>query len=74
MGKVLIITIAVVIFILLNLIFYKFLNVYYKNEFGKKMWKTGVTNIYFWQGSILFSTFGTALIMYLLKWAHILTF
>jgi len=32
---------AVAIFLIINFLFYKTLNVYYKKEFGKKMWKLG---------------------------------
>jgi hypothetical protein len=74
MEKIWIITIAVAIFLLINFLFYKTLNVYYKNEFGKKMWKLGGARVYFWQGAIFVSTGGTLLILYLLKWLNVLTF
>lgn len=74
MDKTWLITLALIFFLILNFLFYKTLNVYYKNEFGKKMWKLGGTRVYFWQGSIFVSTLGTALIMYILKWSNILTF
>ena len=74
MEKIWIITIAVAIFLIINFLFYKTPNVYYKNEFGKKMWKQGGARVYFWQASIFVSTAGTALIMYLLKWSNVLTF
>ena len=74
MEKIWIITITVAIFLIINFLFYKTLNSYYKNEFGKKMWKLGGTRVFFWQGSIFVSTAGTALIMYLLKWGNVLTF
>jgi len=69
-----IITIALAIFLIINFLFYKTINVYYKNEFGKKMWILGGAKVYFWQSSIFVSTVGTALIMYLLKWVNVLTF
>jgi lysophospholipid acyltransferase (LPLAT)-like uncharacterized protein len=74
MEKFWIIIIAIAIFFLINFLFYKTLNVYYRNEFGKKMWKRGGAKVYFWQGSIFVSTAGTFLIMYLLKWGDVLTF
>ncbi len=74
MEKIWIITIAVGIFLIINFLFYKALNVYYKNEFGKKMWKLGGAKVYFWQGSILVSTAGTALITCLLKWSNVVAF
>ena len=69
-----IIALAFAIFILLNFIFYKSFNAYYKKEIGKKMWKLGGARVYFWQESIFVSTFGTALIIYLLKWLNVLNF
>lgn len=74
MEKFWIITIVVGIFVTINFIFYKSLNIYYKNEFGKKMWKLGGAKVYFWQGSVFVSTVGTVLIMYILKWFSIVTF
>lgn len=74
MEKFWIITIVVGIFVTINFIFYKSLNIYYKNEFGKKMWKLGGAKVYFWQGSVFVSTVGTVLIMYLLKCFSIVTF
>lgn len=74
MERIWMIAIAAMIFFTINFVFYKSLNVYYKNEFGKKMWKLGGSRIYFWQTSIFVSTAGTALIMYLLKWSNVLTF
>ena len=74
MEKIWIIIIAGAIFVLINFLFSKTLNAYYKNEFGKKMWKLGGAKVYFWQASILVSTAGTVLIMYILKWSDILTF
>ncbi len=74
MEKFWIITLAFAIFLIINFLFYKTLNGYYKNEYGKKMWKLGGVRVYFWQVSILVSTTGTALIMNLLKWSNVLTF
>lgn len=74
MENIWIIAIAVAIFLIINLLFYKTLNVYYKNQFGKKRWKLGGTRVFFWQGSIFVSAAGTILIVYLLKMANILTF
>lgn len=74
MEKIWIITGAGIVFTILNFLFYKLLNVYYRNEFGKKMWHIGGARVYFWQASILVSSAGTALVIYLLKWVHVLTF
>lgn len=69
-----IIMIAVVIFSVLNFLFYNRLNVHYKEEFGNMMWKLGGVKVYFWQASILASTAGTATILFILKWFNILSF
>lgn len=74
MEKIWIITIAIVFILILNFLFYKSLNGYVKKEVGKRMWKIGGNKVYFWQSSIFFSTAGTILIMFLLKWSNVLTF
>lgn len=68
------IIIATAVFLILNFLFYKTLNAFYKKEFGEKMWKLGGAKVYFWQASIFVSSVGTALIMYLLKWTNVITF
>lgn len=74
MEKTWIITIAVAIFLVINFLFYKLLNVYYKNEFGKKRWELGGLKVFFWQGSVFVSAAGTFLIICLLKWSNVMTF
>ena len=67
MDKIWLITIATAIFLIINFLFYKTLNVYYKEEFGKKTWKLGGGRIYFWQASIIVSTIGALIAIYFLK-------
>ena len=74
MEKAWILTIAIGTFLLLNFLFYSGLYNYIKKEVGKKMWKIGGNKMYFWQSSIFFSSAGTALIMYTLKWTSVLNF
>lgn len=74
MEKVWMISIAISLFIIITFLFWKILNVYYKDEFGKKMWKLGGARFYFWQSAIFVGTAGTFLIMHLLKWANVLNF
>jgi hypothetical protein len=74
MGKIWIITIAVAIFLIINLLYSKILKDYVKKAFGKKWLNAWGNKLYFWQSSIFVSTAGTFLIMYLLKWSNILTF
>lgn len=74
MEKIWIITIAITIFLIINLLYYKSLNAYVGKAFGKKWLKIWGNKVYFWQSSIFVSTGGTLLIMYLLKWSNVLTF
>ena len=68
------IAIAVAIFLVISLFFYKILKGYVINNYGDK-WLTAWGNkVYFWQSIILVSTGGTTLIMYILKWSNVLTF
>lgn len=72
MEKIWIITIAVLIFLAINFLYYKGMNGYVKKAFGKK-WLTVYGNkVYFWQSSIFVSMAGTALIMFFLKWTNVL--
>lgn len=48
--------------------------VFYKKEFGEKMWRLRGSKFYFWQGAILAGTAGTFLIMYFLNCSNILVF
>ncbi len=74
MDNIRIIAIAVVIFLLLNAIFYRILNGYVTEAYGKKWLTLWGNKLYFWQSMIFMSTAGTALVMYLLKWSDVLTF
>lgn len=69
-----ILALAILIFTVTTFLFWKYLNVYYKNEFGKKTWKLRGGRVYFWQSALLVGTAATFLTMYLLKWANVLTF
>ncbi len=73
MEKIWIIIIAIAIFLILNFLFYKSLYGYVKKEVGEKMWKIGIggNKFGFWQSSMFFSTAGTALILYILKWGQV---
>ncbi len=74
MGKIWIITIAIVIFLIINIFHYIGLRSYVKKEFGKKWLKVWGNKVYFWQSSILVSTAGTLLLIFLLKWTSVLNF
>jgi hypothetical protein len=74
MNNIGIIITAVVIFVLMNLLFYLGMNGYVGKAFGKKWLNLWGSKLYFWQSSIMVSTGGTFLVMYLLKWTQVLTF
>ncbi len=74
MGKVWVIILAVVIFSMVSSLFYKSMNGYVKEAFGKRWLNIWGNKVYFWQSLLFVSTAGTALIMYLLKWGNMLTF
>ncbi len=74
MEDIWLITIALVIFLLINLLSYRILKGYVREAYGKKWLNIWGNKVYFWQSLIFLSTAGTFLIMYILKWSNILTF
>ena len=74
MGTIWLIAIAIVIFLVLNFLFYRILDGYVTESYGKKWLTVWGNKLYFWQSLIFVSTFGTFLIMYFLKWSNVLTF
>jgi hypothetical protein len=68
------ITAAVVIFLMMGFLFYRILKGYVREEYGKKWLSIWGNKLYFWQSLLFMSMAGTALIIYLLKWAEVLTF
>lgn len=74
MEKTEIIGLAVAIFAILNLCYYKSMSVYFGKSFGNRWLQVWGNKFYFWQGSIFVSTGGTLLMMYLLKWTQVLNF
>ncbi|WP_411030444.1 hypothetical protein [Spongiimicrobium sp. 3-5] len=74
MEKIWIIIAAVVIFLIINFLYYKSMKGYVKKAFGKKWLNIWGNKVYFWQSSIFVSIAGTALAIYLLKWLNVLTF
>jgi len=45
-----------------------------KKEYGEKMFKLWSSRLYYWQAAIYFSAVLAVLVMFLLKWANVLTF
>lgn len=72
MGTTLLI--AITIFGLTNFLFWKLTHVHLENKYGKKYFNNWTSRTYYWQGAIFVSTGVTALIIFLLKWAEIITF
>ncbi|MFL2580073.1 MAG: hypothetical protein ACJ0QQ_08420 [Parvicellaceae bacterium] len=73
MGNIWIIAIG--LFLIILFFYWRISKNYFKNEvFSKGTWKTGVTQLSYWQGAILVSSVATTLILFILKWTNILTF
>ena len=67
--------IAIGLFLIILFFYWRISKNYFKNEvFSKGTWRTGVTQLSYWQGAILVSSGAVILIIYILKWANILTF
>jgi hypothetical protein len=65
----------VIILFLINLfLFWRITARHRKKEYGQKMWKLWGARTFYWEGAIYISTWTTILILFILKWANILTF
>jgi hypothetical protein len=74
MEKIWVLVIAIVIFTISTLLFWRITARHRSKEYGKKMWKLWGARTYYWQAAIYISTGVTILIMFLLKWGNILSF
>lgn len=74
MGKTSILFIAVLLFLLITFLYWKLTKAYAEKEYGKKMFKQWGTRTFYWTGAFFFSGGLTVLIIYLLKWGHIINF
>lgn len=74
MEKKWILVIAIMIFIAFTFLILSLGSVYYKKEYGTKMWKQWPTRLYNWQAAIFYSLILTTITMYLLKWANVIDF
>ncbi|MCJ7756685.1 MAG: hypothetical protein MUP24_00955 [Gillisia sp.] len=74
MEKIWVIVIAISLFLINTFLFWRITAGHRKKEYGKKMWKLWGARTFYWQGAIYVSTGVTILIMFLLKWANVLTF
>jgi hypothetical protein len=74
MDKFGLIGIAILIFLINIFIFWKLSKGPLIKEYGKAGWKNWRSRLYYWQAAIYYCTGGTFLILFLLKWANILSF
>ena len=66
--------IAISLFLITGFLFWRLTSGHFKKEYGEKTWKKWGTRLFYWQGVIYTSTGITILIMFVLKWADVLTF
>jgi len=66
--------IAISLFLINIFLFWRITIGHFKKEYGKKMRKLWGARTFYWQEAIYVSTGVTILIMFLLKWANVLTF
>jgi hypothetical protein len=66
--------IALSLFSVITFLFWRMTRGHFRKEYGNKMWKKWGTRTFYWQGAIFVGVGGTFLMMYLLKWANVLTF
>jgi len=62
------------LFLIFLLIFWKLTSGPLKKEYGEKMWKLWSSRLYYWQAAIYASAALAVLVMFLLRWANVLTF
>ncbi len=74
MEKIWLVLIVIAVFSVSGFIFYKSMRSYVREEFGKKWLKIWGNKIYFWQSLVFASGATTVLVLFLLKWAQIVTF
>lgn len=66
--------IAILLFLIIIFLFWKLTSSHFKKEYGQKLWEQWGTRLFYWQGAIYTSTGITILILFILKWANVLTF
>lgn len=65
---------AISVFLVSIFIYWWIMRSYSKEAIGEKVYKQWYSRLYFWQGAIFTGTGVTFLVMFVLKWAKILTF
>ncbi len=74
MEKTWIFLIAVMIFLVFIFLFWALTSGYSKKKYGIKMWKHWPNRLSYWQAAVFYALGFTAITMFILKWAHVLTF
>ncbi|WP_028375663.1 hypothetical protein [Leeuwenhoekiella sp. MAR_2009_132] len=74
MGSIWIVILAVAIFLVVTVLYWKIISTYNINILGAKNHKQWGSRLYFWQGSIFVSTVVTLLILYTLNYLAILNY
>ncbi|MEW4925654.1 hypothetical protein [Algibacter sp. 2305UL17-15] len=69
-----VIVIAAAIFLIITFLYWKMTSGYAENEYGKKMWQQWGTKTFYWSGAFFIRGGITVMVIFLLKWANILTF
>ncbi len=62
------------IFLIILFIFWILTANHRKKEYGKHMWKLWGARTFYWEGAIYLSTGITILILFILKWLHLISF
>jgi hypothetical protein len=66
--------IALLLFLTITFLVWKFVNGFYKKEYSKKARKTWGARTYYWHFILMISGAVTSLIIFLLKWGNVLSF
>lgn len=74
MGTTLILFMALIMFVALNLLYWKVTHRYVEKEHGKATVNKWGTRMYYWQVGLLYSGALTVFIIYLLKWTGVISF
>ncbi len=73
MGKIWLTVIAIIIFLIITLIYWRFTRGTIKTKYGHN-WKIWGARTFYWQDAIYTITGITFLILVILKWTDVLTF
>ncbi|MEZ7500484.1 hypothetical protein QO200_17290 [Flavobacterium sp. Arc3] len=66
--------IALSLFLIITFVFWRGTSAHFKKEYGKKSWELWGTRTFYWQGALLISGSITILLLFVFKWANVLSF